>query len=203
MLIVRDIVQRFGERTVLDGLALRVEAGEHVALVGGNGAGKTTLLRCIAGTIVPDAGDISVGGHTAGTRQAARLTGISLSQERSFYQRLTGRQNLELFGGFHLGSRRAAVAAVEAITEELELREIAARRVDQCSTGMTQQLALARALIGEPCLVLLDEPTRSLDDAAIDRMWGALQRRPDLALLIATHHAEDRARCSRHVDPRA
>jgi ABC-type multidrug transport system ATPase subunit len=67
---------------------------------------------------------------------------------------------------------------------------------------MTQQLALARAFIGDPALLLLDEPTRSLDEAATDRMWAALERRPHVAMLIATHHAQDRARCTREIDPR-
>ena len=72
-------------------------------------------------------------------------------------------------------------------------------RVDRCSTGMVQQLAFARALLGEPELLLLDEPTRSLDEAAVERVWAALASRPSLALIIATHRHEDIERCERHL----
>jgi ABC-type multidrug transport system ATPase subunit len=138
---------------------------------------------------------VRVAGHPAGTLPALAATGVSLSQERSFYLRLTGRQNLEFFArmrGLGRGEARARVAALEA---ELELAAILAKRVDQCSTGMVQQLAVARALLGEPALLVLDEPTRSLDAAARERMWAALERRPALTALMATHRSEDVERC--------
>src|SRR5436190_706215 len=82
---------------------------------------------------------------------------------------------------------------------ELGLAEILSRRLDRCSTGMLQKLALARVLIGEPPLLLLDEPTRSLDDAATELLWAAIKRRPDAAVLIATHRPDDLARCDREI----
>ena len=91
-------------------------------------------------------------------------------------------------------------AAVDALVEELELAEIAAERVDRCSTGMIQQLALARALVGDPELLLLDEPTRSLDEDAVQRLWAALDRRPQLALVVATHNDADVSRCHGRLD---
>ena len=172
--------------------------GERVALTGPNGSGKSTLLRCIAGTIMTSSGSITVGGHAAGTRAARHLTGVSFSQERSFYLRLTGFQNLLTFARLRdatSGARRL----VEEVVAELGLETLAQRRVDQCSMGMVQQLAIARALLGEPPLLLLDEPTRSLDDEAIARMWVALDARPGCAVIIATHHAEDVNRCERHL----
>ena len=89
---------------------------------------------------------------------------------------------------------------VEALEEELELGAILAKRVDRCSTGMVQQLAFARALIGVPRILLLDEPTRSLDAEATERLWRAVEARPHLALLIATHREDDVARCQRRID---
>ena len=197
---IRGLTRSFASAVVLDTLDLDVGPGERVALRGPNGSGKTTLLRCIAGTLAPTAGEVRVGGHHAGTRPARALLGASLSQERSFYLRLTGRENLLFFARVRGLRGGEADAAVAAVVEELELADIAARRADRCSTGMVQQLAFARALLGEPRLLLLDEPTRSLDEGAVGRLWGAVERRPELAVLIATHRKDDAARCGRELD---
>jgi ABC-type multidrug transport system ATPase subunit len=199
LVMIRGLRRTFGEAVVLDGLDLALAAGERVALRGPNGSGKTTLLRCLAGTVKPTAGEVRVGGHVAGTLRARRLLGASLSQERSFYLRLSGRENLRFFARLRGLAAREATAAVSRVEEELELAAIASQRVDRCSTGMVQQLGFARALLTEPALLLLDEPTRSLDDGAIGRLWQALERRPATAVLIATHRAEDAERCDRQV----
>jgi ABC-type multidrug transport system ATPase subunit len=199
ILAIDGVTRRFGERVVLSGLSLTVEAGERVALRGPNGAGKTTLLRCIAGTLEATSGTISVAGHPAGSLEARRAIGLSLSQERSFYMRLSGAENLRLLAGVRGLSRRAARARVTDLVDELELAEVAAQRCDRCSTGQLQQLALARALLEEPALLLLDEPTRSLDSAARERFWAAVERRPSAAVLCATHLPEDLDRVSRHL----
>ena len=94
-----------------------------------------------------------------------------------------------------LGKTEAA-AHIDALVDELELREIAAQRADRCSSGQLQQLSLARALIGDPKAILLDEPTRSLDVDARERMWAALARRPEAAVIVATHLDEDVERCT-------
>ena len=185
---------------MLRSVDVTLERGERLALRGPNGSGKTTLLRCVTGTLEPTGGRVLVGGHEAGTVEARRLLGASLSQERSFYQRLSGHANLLFFARVrHAGGGRAA-AAVDSLVEELELAEIATERVDRCSTGMIQQLALARALVGDPELLLLDEPTRSLDENAVQRLWAALDRRPQLALLVATHIDADVSRCHGRLD---
>ena len=201
MLLVEGLARRFGAHEVVHSLDLTVAPGERVALRGPNGSGKTTVLRCIAGTVTPSGGRISIGGHAAGTIEASRLMGVSLSQDRSFYLRLTGHDNLLFFARLRHASDREAARNVEALEEELELREIARERVDHCSTGMTQQLAFARALLGDPRLLLLDEPTRSLDRGAVERLWRALDRRCEfVGLLIATHRSDDVARCAREID---
>lgn len=195
LLSVERVSRRFGDREVVRSVDVTLEAGERLALMGSNGSGKTTLLRCVAGTLSPTTGRVLIAGHLAGTVTARRLVGASLSQERSFYQRLSGYANLMFFARIRRVDGNRAEAAVDALVEELELRDIAAERVDRCSTGMIQQLAFARALVGDPQLVLLDEPTRSLDDAAVRRLWAALDRRPRLALVVATHSDGDISRC--------
>jgi ABC-type multidrug transport system ATPase subunit len=193
---VRQLSRSFGERNVVHHLDLEVGSGGRLALRGPNGSGKTTVLRCILGTVAPTAGTIEVGGHPAGSCAARELIGATLSQERSFYLRLTGRQNLAFFARI----RGLTTRDVDAVVEELELVDIAAQRADRCSTGMLQQLAFGRALLGDPRVLLLDEPTRSLDAEARERLWAALERRSNVAVVFASHLVEDLDRASAIVD---
>lgn len=198
-LTVRGMSRRFGSFVAFPPTDLDVAPGERIALRGPNGSGKTTFLRCVAGTLSPSEGEAHVGGDPAGSVAARHRVGASLSVERSFYLRLPGWENLLLFARLRQPGERAARRQTEELVDELELADIAARRLDSCSTGMLQQLAFARALLGAPELLLLDEPTRSLDTDAVERLWGALGRRPGLAVLIATHRTEDIDRCGRSL----
>jgi ABC-type multidrug transport system ATPase subunit len=200
MITINRLERRFGGREVIGGIDLEVGAGERVGLHGPNGSGKSTILRCVAGTLTPSGGEVLVGGHPAGSVAARSLVGVSLSQERAFDLRLSGRENLLFFARLRLGRERAARRTVADVIDELELDEIAAQRVANCSTGMVQQLAFARSLVGEPPCLTLDEPTRSLDEDARERLWGALDRRPHLALLIATHRDDDLDNCTHTLD---
>jgi len=128
MIAVEQLTRTFGRLTVLDGLSLAIEPGERVALYGPNGSGKTTLLRCVLGTVTPTTGTVTVGGHSAGTFAARSLIGVSLAQERSFYLRLSGRENLILFARLRGLSRRAAASRVSELVHELELVEVAGKR---------------------------------------------------------------------------
>ncbi len=199
ILRIEALNRRFGEHEVVHSLDLGVAPGERVAMQGPNGSGKTTVLRCIAGTLTPNSGRIDVGGHPAGAIEARRLIGASLSQERSFYLRLSGRANLLFFARLRFESEGEVVKRVGELEEELQIGEITRERVDRCSSGMIQQLALARALLGEPRLLLLDEPTKSLDVDARARLWGALDRRRDAAVLFASHLDEDLGHCDRRL----
>ena len=203
ILSVRGLTRSFGDQVVVRDLDLQVNAGERVALRGPNGSGKTTILRCITGALIPTAGDVRVGGHAAGSQSASRELGASLSQDRSFYLRLSGHENLLFFAQLRHRNGADALAQVRALEEELEIGHIAAKRLDSCSTGMLQQVGLARALLGTPRLFVLDEPTRSLDQDAKARLWAALERRPETAVVIATHVPDDLDHCGSHVDLRA
>jgi ABC-2 type transport system ATP-binding protein len=200
VLTVVGLTRSFGERSVVRNLDLTVEAGDRIALWGPNGSGKTTVIRCIAGTLAPSSGSILVSGHEAGSIGARRLLGVSLAQERSFYLRMSGRMNLLFFARLRLPDEQRAVRAVDALADELELHEILATRADACSAGMLQQLALARAFLGDPMLILLDEPTRSLDVAAVERMWAALDRRPSAAIVVASHNLDDVDKCGSRIE---
>ena len=199
ILEIRGLARSFGSLKVISHFDLTVRRGERIALRGPNGSGKTTILRCIGGTLDPSAGSVRVRGHAAGSFEARTETGPSLSLERSFYRRLSAFENLVFFARLRHISKKRAVENVREIAEELKLNDILKRRVDRCSTGMLQQLSVARALMGNPSLLLLDEPTRSLDEAAIGRIWDSIERR-DCAVLIASHVTSDVERCSQVRD---
>jgi ABC-type multidrug transport system ATPase subunit len=196
---VDALSRSFGDREVLRDVTLRLERGERLALRGPNGSGKTTLLRCVTGALAPSSGSVGVCGHASGTLAARGRTGSTVAEPRAFAPGLTGRQSLRFTARVRIPSRHAAERAWPALVEELELEEIAGRRLEACSTGMLQQLAFAQALLGDPALLVLDEPTGSLDAAAAARLWGALDRRPAVAVLIASHRPEDAERCSREL----
>jgi ABC-type multidrug transport system ATPase subunit len=196
---VRGLTRRFGARTVLDEVSLAVGVGERAGLWGSNGSGKSTLLRCLAGTLAPSAGHALVLGHRSGSRGARQVLGVCLGQERAFYGRLSGRENL-LFAARLRMRPGAAAGAVAAICDELALGPFADRPVERCSSGMRARLAVGRALLGDPAVVLLDEPTRSLDDPASQLAWAALARRPGLTVLVASPRRDDLSWCSRVID---
>ena len=198
-LVARNLVRRFGRLTV-GPVDLALRAGERVALRGANGSGKTTILRCLAGTLAPSDGLATIRGKPAGSRAARADVGVSFAHERSFDLRLGPRENLRFFASLRSRDATAARRAVEAVEEELELDRYPSVPVQSWSSGMLQQLSFARALLGEPSVLLLDEPTRSLDRHTQTRFWDALERRPRAAVLLATHSDDDVARCDRAVD---
>ncbi len=177
-------------------LDLTVRRGEILGLLGTNGAGKTTLLKIIATLVLPTAGRVTVDGFDV-AREAdpvKAMIGLGSSDERSFYWRLTGRQNLEFFAAFQGLSHQAACDRIEQLREQLGL-EALDRPFGLYSTGMRHRLAIARALLRQPQILLLDEPTRSLDPLAA----GALHRlirdtlvaQMGCTVLLATHNLQE------------
>jgi ABC-2 type transport system ATP-binding protein len=201
---VEKLTKRFGRVTALDEVSLQVAPHEVVVLLGTNGAGKSTLLRIIGTTVLPDAGTILVGGHDAVTdpRAVRRSIGLLIGEERSWYWRLTGRENLEFFATLYgIPRRRRRERAVELLSE-CGLSDAAERRFSDYSSGMRLRLSLARALLTEPPVLLLDEPTRTLDPIATRRFREqllALVERRGTAVMIATHDLHEAAEVGNRV----
>ncbi len=194
-----ELSRSFAARPVLDRLSFTLARGGRLAVLGANGTGKTTLLRCLAGSLAPTSGRVEIAGAPAGTRPAALALGAALGDQRSFYARLSVRDNLVLFA--RLRSARWRVAEpVSALVRELELGSFAERPAGRCSAGQIQRVALARALLGAPRVLVLDEPTRSMDPEARALAWAALDRRSELALVLATHDEGEAGRCGERLE---
>jgi ABC-type multidrug transport system ATPase subunit len=194
-LLARGLTRSFPGRVVLAGVDLDVPAGTLGLLEGANGAGKTTLLRVFATVVRPDGGSAQVAGFDV-ARSGARVrerVGVAFVNERSLFWRLSGLENLQLFARTR-GVRRGDVARqVGGLLEELALGEIAPRRVADLSAGQRQRLILARAALGEPQALLIDEPLRGLDEAGIAAVLAFLRRRAagGASVLVATPKADE------------
>ncbi|MEX0815864.1 MAG: ABC transporter ATP-binding protein [Gaiellales bacterium] len=161
-------MRRFGRTIALNDVSLDLAAGEIHALLGPNGAGKTTLLRILTGLVHPNAGTARVMGFdaVASPRALRQRLGLVPSGDRSFYLRISGLENLVFFARLYGMRRRAAVARSNEVLEEVGLLEAARTRVGLYSHGMQKRLAVARALLPHPAVLVLDEPTHDLDPRA-------------------------------------
>jgi len=163
----RAFFQPFEKPTAvaLASVSFEVHEGESLAVLGANGAGKSTLLRILATLLVPTGGHASVAGHDTvrKPRDVRRRLGYHAGTDHGFYARLTARENLLFFGQLNALSRSAAARRVSQLAEQFQLTDAMDRQVRTLSSGTVQRLSLARALLHQPEVLLLDEPTRSLD----------------------------------------
>lgn len=189
---------------VLDGISLEIAPGEIVGLLGSNGAGKTTLVEILSTHLLPTKGEARICGldvvrHTQAVR---RLLGYAPASTDSFFPRLSIRQNLEFFATLYDLDSTAASGRARELIDMVELGEMENRSFQKLSLGMQQRLGIARALLADPPVLLLDEPTRSLDPAmqgVIHRLLRAtLRDRQGKTILLVTHSFQEAERvCDR------
>lgn len=183
--------------TSVDNVSFDVRRGEFFGLLGPNGAGKTTLLKMLATFITPDEGSADIEGVdiVAEAREVRSLVVPVIASERSLYWRLTARANLELFARLWNVPAREIAERVDDVLGVVDLRDTAEKLVGQFSSGMMQRLLIARALLADPRVLLLDEPTRSLDPVSARAfrrfLRDELAERRQCAVIIATHSAEE------------
>ncbi len=185
--------KRWNSETIaVDGVNLTVQAGSVLAILGPNGAGKTTLLRILAGLILPSAGRAHICGLDVvqGEARERGLVGISLGDDRSLYARLSGRRNLEFFAALHGLSRQEARQRIDELSNVLEIP--LDQTVQASSSGIRQRILIARALLHDPAVLLLDEPTKSLDPTSAQGLRGFIRERLaghlGKTVIIATHN---------------
>lgn len=192
---VDQVTKQLGSRNVLDEICLDIAEGQRAALLGPNGAGKTTLVSILCGLMSPDSGRAMVAGHDV-VRQtmAARAKIGVVFQDTSLDTRLSVAENMEFHGLVYGMSRKARAARSEEMLDFVELSDWRDAVVGNLSGGMKRRLEIARALMHEPRILFLDEPTTGLDTQTRDRIWsylGKLSHDTGLTVLVTTHYTEE------------
>ena len=179
------------ETYALKEVSLSAGAGEVLALLGPNGSGKSTTLKLVSTMLLPDRGRVLVGGADTRlqSRAVRRQVGFAVASERSFFPRLTARENLDFFAALEDVPRRERGQRIDFVLRDVGLAEAAGKQAMKLSSGMYQRLGIARALIKRPSVLPLDEPTRSLDPAAAGHLWRLVRDLADkgITILMATH----------------
>ncbi len=202
VLVVEDVVKRFGDVTALDHVSLRVAPGEFVALLGQNGAGKTTLFQLLSGLFVADSGAIHIYGHDIGRDPVPALAGLGIVfQQPTLDLDISVRANLRFHGGLHGLSARAQDERLADVMSRLGLSEISNRKVRELSGGNRRRVELARALMHQPRILLMDEPTVGLDPASRrDLLRHVMELRAQgVGVLWATHLVDEAESADRVV----
>jgi heme exporter protein A len=183
--------REFGERTALDGIDLRLEHGQSLALLGPNGSGKSTLLRILAGLLRPSAGEVRVLGAPL-PKETYRLRGRVgyLGHEPLLYRDLSSRENLALAAALHGLEPAQAAARIERLLEAVQMERRGDDRIAELSAGMRQRIDICRAVLHEPQLLLLDEPDAHLDSQARELVAPLIAVDQDRTRVVVSHDRE-------------
>ncbi len=195
-IVCRGLVKRYGALTAVDGIDLEIAKGECFGLLGPNGAGKTTTMEILEGLLPPTAGEVRVLGLTwaSHARRLRERLGIAL-QETRLQEKLTVRETIEMFRSFYRDGR-----AVDDVIAEVQLEEKKDARNGTLSGGQRQRLAVALALVGDPEVLFLDEPTTGLDPQSRRQLWDLVEafKKKGRTVLVTTHYMDEAERlCDR------
>ena len=195
------LTKRYKELTAVDGLNLEIRRGELYALLGVNGAGKTTAIRLLTGLTRPTSGDALVGGYsiTREREQVKRRIGVA-PQETAIAPNLTVKENLELICGIYGFSKAKTASKIEELTGQFSLEPVLKRRAGKLSGGWQRRVSIAMALISEPELLFLDEPTLGLDVLARHELWDTIRAlKGRITIVLTTHYMEEAAALSDRI----
>ena len=195
------LVKRYGDVTAVDGLDLEVEQGELYSLLGVNGAGKTTAIKLLTGLIKPTAGDALVGGCSITAEPGKVKSRIGVSpQETAVAPNLTVKENLELICGIHGFPREKTETKIRELAARFALEPVLKRRAGKLSGGWQRRVSIAMALISEPEILFLDEPTLGLDVLARHELWDTIRAlKGRVTILLTTHYMEEAAALSDRI----
>ena len=189
----KGLTKRYGDLTAVDGLELTVRQGELFALLGVNGAGKTTTIKMLSCLTKPSGGDALLLGRSVVREPEAVKALIAVSpQETAVAPKLTVRENLELMAGIHGAGHSAAKEKTEALAARFGLEEVLSRPAGKLSGGWQRRLSIAMALILEPKILFLDEPTLGLDVLARAELWAQIRAlKGEITVILTTHYMEE------------
>ena len=197
----KELVKRYKNITAVDGLDLKIRRGELYALLGVNGAGKTTAIKMLSCLTKPNSGDARVGGYSIleEPRQVKALIGVS-PQESAVAPNLTVRENLELMARIHGFSGEMTRDKITELTTQFTLQSVMERKAGKLSGGWQRRVSIAMALISQPQILFLDEPTLGLDVLARHELWAVIRAlKGKTTIVLTTHYMEEAAALSDRV----
>ncbi len=201
-IIVKNLVKKFDDITAVNDLSFEVKKGEIFGLLGPNGAGKTTTIKILSGLLNPTSGTATVGGYDVkkNLRKIKELIGVC-PQQAAIFKFLTGRENIELFGNLHTMNKKELKERTESLLEAVNFTEASKRKAKGYSGGMLRQINLLIAIINNPKIAFLDEPTVGMDPRARRATWsfiGSLKEEGK-TVILTTHYIEEAEALSDNV----
>ena len=196
-----ELIKRYKQVTAVNGIQLQIRQGELFALLGVNGAGKTTLIKMLSCLIQPTAGDALVGGYsiTKEPEKVKRLIGVS-PQETAVAPNLSVKENLELICGIYGFSKEKTKEKIRELSAQFHLNDVLARKAGKLSGGWQRRVSIAMALIGEPQILFLDEPTLGLDVLARHDLWDVIRAlKGNITMILTTHYMEEAEKISDRI----
>jgi ABC-2 type transport system ATP-binding protein len=197
---VRNLVKKFGGFTANDDLSFEVYEGEIFGFLGANGAGKTTALRILSGLSVPTSGEVIVAGYDAKKQPEQIKKNIGyMCQKFSLYEDLTVKENIMLYGGIYGMSKALIKERTDTLLEKLNFREYGDRLISELPLGLKQKLAFSVAVLHEPKIVFLDEPTGGVDPITRRQFWEMIYETSSrgITVFVTTHYMDEAEYCDR------
>lgn len=197
---VENLVKRFGHFTANDRLSFDVYEGEIFGFLGANGAGKTTAIRILSGLSSPTSGKVKVAGFDAGTQAEMIKRNIGyMCQKFSLYEDLTVRENIALYGGIYGLSRSEITERTAQLLDRLRFREYENKLISELPLGLKQKLSFAVAVLHEPRIVFLDEPTGGVDPITRRQFWEMIYETAErgITIFVTTHYMDEAEYCDR------
>jgi ABC-2 type transport system ATP-binding protein len=193
-IIIENLTEKFEDVTAIDGLSLEIEKGELFGLLGPNGAGKTTTIKVLCGLLKPTSGSVQVAGHDIRKEidKVKEIIGVC-PQDTATYAFLSGRENVELFGNLHTMPKGKLKKNTEELLEKMSLKEDANRRLGKYSGGMKRRINLIIALVHDPEIAFLDEPTAAMDPQSRHAVWDFIKEleTKGKTIILTTHYMEE------------
>jgi len=192
-IVIKDLVKNYGDVKAVNGLSLDIRKGELFGFLGPNGAGKTTTISMLCGLLAPSAGSAQIAGYDIRKDLSVKEQIGVCPQEAAVYKFLTGKENIELFGNLHGMDKQVLKERTANLLDQADFTEAAKRKAKGYSGGMMRQLNLLMALISDPEIVFLDEPTVGMDARARRKTWEyiAALKEQKKTVILTTHYIEE------------